>query len=191
MLIPVRDLVRRWRGPRSRSEEVAALRSRLAAASREKFSDEEVAAARELRELRAQAASVFRGVHSCTRCAQGRPPPHGHFIGGFCCGGKTADVFHDDEVAALAAGGTRGRYLRVPDGDHAGCAFRGPEGCSLDARDRPTLCVRFVCRELEAELRSRGEWTRVRAATRMLEEALRRFARAREARGARVPSPRP
>ena len=41
-----------------------------------------------------------------------------------------------------------------------GGAFRGPEGCSLGAEDRPNLCVRFACRELEAELRASGDWER-------------------------------
>jgi hypothetical protein len=82
-------------------------------------------------------------------------------------------------VAALALGGTKARDLRGPAGDHAGCAFRGPEGCSLDPRDRPNLCVRFACRELEAELRRRGQWERTRAMTRRLEETFRRFVAAR------------
>jgi hypothetical protein len=41
------------------------------------------------------------------------------------------------------------------------------------------VCVRFACRELEAELRARGEWERVRTLTRRLEETFRRFEKAR------------
>jgi hypothetical protein len=88
-------------------------------------------------------------------------------------------VFDDDEVAALALAGTKPRDLGGLRGDHAGCAFRGPHGCSLDARDRPNVCVRFACRELEAEMRADGRWDRARALTRQLDETFRRFVRAR------------
>ena len=107
--------------------------------------------------------------------------PHGRWKGGFCCGGRTEGVFDGDEVAALALGGTRPRDLRIPAGDHAGCAFRGPEGCSLDARDWPNLCVRFACRELEDELREDGNWARVRDLTRRLETTFARFVRCLDA----------
>jgi hypothetical protein len=88
-------------------------------------------------------------------------------------------VFDEDEVAALALGGTRPRHLQPPEGDHAGCAFRGPTGCSLNPVDRPSLCVRFVCRELESELRASGDWERVRNLTRQLECTFARFVKAR------------
>ena len=100
-------------------------------------------------------------------------------------GGATAGVFDDDEVAALALGGTRPRDLhhrpRTPDEPQAGCAFRGPQGCTLPAVDRPNLCVRFACRELETELRASGDWERVRALTKQLETAFARFTRASRA----------
>jgi hypothetical protein len=155
------------------------VRERVARAARGGGSAEAIALARELRELRPQVLEAFDGVAACTGCARGRSDPHGHWDGGFCCGGDTEGVFDDDEVAALALGGTKPRDLRGPGGDHAGCAFRGPAGCSLDPHDRPNLCVRFVCRELEAELRRRGEWERTRALTRRLEETFRRFVVAR------------
>jgi hypothetical protein len=188
VLIPVRDLVRRWRGPRSRAVEVDAVRARMRRARDEPASDEVRALAAELRELRPLVLAAFDRVESCTGCAKGHSLPHGRWDGGFCCGGRTDGVFDDDEVAALALAGTDPRDLRPPGGDHAGCAFRGPQGCSLDARDRPNLCVRFACRELEAELRARGEWDRVRALTRRLETT---FARFRETRRAdpRCPTP--
>jgi hypothetical protein len=180
VLIAVRDLVRRLRGPTgSRAVEIEAVRRRIAAAMREPASDEARALARELRELRPQVLAAFDGVRACGGCARRRSLPHGRWDGGFCCGGRTVGVFDDAEVAALALGGTRPRHLAPPAGDHAGCAFRGPDGCSLDARDRPNLCVRFACRELEAELRARGEWERVRALTRRLEATFARFVKAR------------
>ncbi len=180
MLIPVRDLVRRLRQPRSRTIEVTAVRRRIDAARREPASDDAVALARELRALRVEVLAAFEGVHGCGGCGRGRSLPHGRWDGGFCCGGRTEGVFEDDEVAALALGGTRPRDLRPPSGDHAGCAFRGPTGCSLHAHDRPNLCVRFACRELEAELRARGLWDGVRALTRRLEATFARFVKARE-----------
>jgi hypothetical protein len=180
VLVPVRDLVRRWRGPRSRTLAIDGVKRRLAVAAGEGGSDEAVALAEELRELKPQVMAAFEGVKACGGCASGRSLPHGRWDGGFCCGGRTEGVFDDDETAALALGGTRVRDLRGPDGDHAGCAFRGPEGCSLDPRDRPSLCVRFVCRELEGELRASGDWTRVRALTHRLETTFARFVKARE-----------
>ena len=177
MLVAVRDLVRRWRGPRSRAVEVGAVRERITGAARRGGSEEARALARELRALKPQVLAAFRDVKACHGCGSERPLPHGRWDGGFCCGGRTEGVFDEDEAAALALAGTRARDLRAPAGDHAGCAFRGPEGCSLDARDRPTLCVRFVCRELEGELRASGEWTRVRALTRKLETTFARFVR--------------
>jgi len=183
MLLPVRNLVRKLRGPRSRAVEVEAVRKRLRVASRTAAPDDVVALARELRELKPQVLAAFAGVSACAGCGSGRSLPHGRWDGGFCCGGQTEGVFDDDETAALALSGTKPRDLRGPEGDHAGCAFRGPTGCSLDARDRPSLCVRFVCRELEGELRTSGEWTRVRALTRRLETTFTRFVKAREAAG--------
>ncbi len=181
MLVPVTALLRRWRHPPARAREVGEVRARIAAASRAPVTDEMRALALELRALRPRVLEAFAGVKACTGCGRGRPEPHGHWNGGFCCGGATRGVFDEDEVAALALGGTRPRHLRAPDGDHAGCAFRGPAGCSLDPVDRPSLCVRFACRELEAELRARGQWDRVRALTRQLEKTFAQFARARQA----------
>jgi len=180
MLVPVRDLVRRWRGPRSRTVEIDAVKERIAAARAAGGSPEAVRLALELRELRPIVSEAFARVRACSGCGHGRPEPHGHWRGGFCCGGATDGVFDADEVAALALGGTQPRDLRGPTGDHAGCAFRGPEGCALEPADRPNLCVRFACRELEAELRDDGDWQRVRALTRRLETTFARFVKAHD-----------
>lgn len=161
--------------------EIERARQRIADAARAGGSEEAVRLARELRQLRPLVSEAFAGVRACSGCGRGRPEPHGHWDGGFCCGGATSGVFDDDEVAALALGGTRPGDLRGPAGDHAGCAFRGPEGCSLEAVDRPNLCVRFACRELEGELRESGQWSRVRALTTALEACFRSFVRARSA----------
>jgi hypothetical protein len=61
----------------------------------------------------------------------------------------------------------------------AGCAFRAPTGCSLDAAHRPSVCVRYTCRELEGELdtrNGRAEIVRLQARMRELSE---RFAERR------------
>ena len=65
----------------------------------------------------------------------------------------------------------------TPDKDrlYAGCAFRGPEGCSLGAADRPNLCVRYVCRELDAELASSSEGARIKSLARRIGDTFVRF----------------
>lgn len=180
MLIAARYLVDRLRHPRSRADEVADLRRRLVAAGGARRSVE-LESAGELRRLKEQVAAAFAGVVSCGRCARGHPLPHGRYPGGHCCGTGTTAVFTDDEVAALRLSGTTPGHLVAPLGDQAGCAFRGSVGCSLDAADRPTICVRFICLELERELRARGDLRRVRGVCVALAE---RFDRLRSLRAA-------
>lgn len=161
MLIAARYLVDRLRHPRSRADDLAALRRRLAAARSPRPAERELAV--ELRALRERLALMFAGVVSCSSCARGHPTPHGRFPGGHCCGARTTLVFTDEEVEALRLSGTTPFRLVPPRGDHAGCAFRGPRGCSLAAADRPNICVRFICMELEGELRERGDLREIRA----------------------------
>jgi hypothetical protein len=180
VLVPVTSLLRRLRGEPAvvtKETEAAALHARIKAAARSPATEQARAMALELRELRPKVLAAFGGVRACSGCGRGRPLPHGKWNGGFCCGGATAGVFDDDEVAALALAGTRPRDLRAAPGDHAGCAFRGPLGCTLEPVDRPNLCVRFACRELEAELKASGDWERVRALTRALEQTFAKFSR--------------
>ena len=92
---------------------------------------------------------------SCGTCARGCSLPAGRWDGGFCCSGETGGVYCDDEIAALAAGGTTPQDLHPPLGDHAGCAFRGPDSCTQAVVDRPNLCVVYVCREATHELHDR------------------------------------
>lgn len=181
MLIAAQHLIDRLRHPRSRADDVAALRRRFAQA--EPAGAEEVALAVELRRLREALSTALAGVESCSGCARGHPLPHGRWRGGHCCGTETTNVFTDDEVAALRASGTTPARLVPPRGDHAGCAFRGPEGCSLAVADRPSLCVRFICRELEGELRGRGDLRAIKAIAADLSRTFERF---RKLRGARI-----
>jgi hypothetical protein len=180
MLLAARHLVDRLRQPRSRADEVLAVRRRLVAQpSPSEASAEELALARELAELRARLMEALGDVRACAGCARGRSLPHGRWSGGHCCGGRTEELFTDDELGALRLSGTTPARLAAPRSDHAGCAFRGPEGCSLAIADRPNLCIRFLCRELEGEVTARGDLAHVKSVARALGETFVRFERAR------------
>jgi len=115
----------------------------------------------QIRALKVRASAALAETTACHTCASGKRWPRGAFAGGDCCSGVTADLFDDDEVAALAHAGTRPRDLRAPASDHAGCAFRGAEGCTLEAAHRPERCVHYTCMILRRELRARGELAKV------------------------------
>jgi hypothetical protein len=191
VLIPVQRLIDRLRHPRSRADEAAALRRRLVAAPGPGSAGaEEVEAARAIRRLKGELSAAFSAASSCGGCARGHPLPHGRWSGGHCCGGRTEEVFAGAEVAVLRLSGTTPERLVLPPAsEHAGCAFRGPGGCSLDPRDRPAICVQYVCRELEAELRGRGELAAIKALRAELRAAIERFTRLQEARLARDAEP--
>jgi hypothetical protein len=181
VLVSVRQLVDRLRHPRTRADDLAALRARFAAQpSRREATPAEIASAERLRALRSQLADAFGHVQACSGCARGQSEPHGHWTGGHCCGCPTGNVFTPDEVAALKLAGTRMRDLDPPAGDHAGCAFRGPTGCSLGPADRPSICVRYVCLELRAELKEREDWKEVSRLAAELRDEHARFVALRE-----------
>lgn len=182
MFVPATQLVRRWRQPRSRSEELRALRRRLAAAAREPAGADEIAAAKRLRRLRVELAAAFDAVRSCGTCARGRAEAIGGYDGGYCCGTRTGAVFADHEVAALAFAGTRPTDLRPPRSKHAGCCFRGERGCTLAPENRPNLCVRFVCTELARELGRQNALSRVGALADEIERTLAELAARRSQR---------
>ena len=180
------DLLGRWRDARLHSQDLAALRARFRASSRgARASAGEAREALRLRRLRREILATLGEVQACRSCARGHPLPHGRWEGGHCCGAVTLDIFCDDEVAALQLGGARPRDLRAPRGGRAnsGCAFRGPRGCSLSAACRPNLCVRFLCQELRAELRSRGDFGRL---VKLITELRRTFGRFQALRAARL-----
>jgi hypothetical protein len=181
VLIPVQRLIDGLRHPQSRAEEAAALRRRLAAAPGPGVaSAEEVEAALALRRLKVELSAAFGAPSSCRGCARGHPLPHGRWSGGHCCSGRTAEIFSDAEVAALRLSGTTPARLTLPPpSDHAGCAFRGPEGCSLEPGDRPALCAQYVCRDLEAELRERGDLGAIKALRAALRATVERIGRLR------------
>lgn len=157
MLVPIYRLVDRLRHPRSRAEEVYRVRSQLAASpGASRVSAEEVALAHSLRADKERLSASLAEVESCGACANGHPLPHGQWRGGHCCGARTEQLFTDDEIAVLRLSGTRPLDLIPPQSEHAGCAFRGPTGCTIAAADRPSICVRYVCPELAHELAERG-----------------------------------
>ncbi len=170
MLLSIRHLLDRSRHPRSRADDLARLRARFAAQpTAREVGGARVADAQALRRLRRELAAALEGVEACRGCARGHPEPAGRFDGGHCCGGDTFRVFTPDEVAALKWGGTRVRDWEPPSGEQAGCAFRGPRGCSLAPEHRPTLCLRYICMELRSELRAEPRWRRIGALTREIE----------------------
>ncbi|MCA9664448.1 MAG: hypothetical protein KC503_02635 [Myxococcales bacterium] len=172
------DLLERARQPeRSRADEIADVRRRLAAQQRaaRRASDDERQRARALETLRQQMIETLAEPASCASCerschtpsarvgteretvfaAERRRAPAG-FDGGACCAAKTAGVFSDDELYVLALAGATAADYSAPPGPHAGCAFRDARGCSLAVQRRPTLCLRYLCNELQSELQASG-----------------------------------
>ena len=153
MLIAARYLVDRMRGPASRADELIAVRRRLQAQpGRDSVSSGELELAQRMGELRQEMSRALGNARSCSSCTRGYPLPEGRWDGGHCCTGDTLDIFNANEVAALGLAGTGPGDLTPPRADHAGCAFRGPTGCSLAPRHRPTVCARYLCGELRGEL---------------------------------------
>lgn len=182
MLITAQHLVDRLRQPRQRADDLLDVRRRLVASPGPDVAGaEQLALALELRALREQLIDALGAVEGCSRCAVGHPLPYGRWAGGHCCGGRTATLFTNDEIAALKLSGTTPERLIAPDSDVAGCAFRGPDGCSLAARDRPNLCTRYLCRDLEREIRERGDLSGIAGLGDKIKVAFERFVALREA----------
>jgi hypothetical protein len=183
MLIAAAYLVDRLRHPRSRADEVRELRRALAQEPTPSASSaEEIELAHRARALKIALSRAAEGIVTCSSCAKGHPLPHGRWNGGHCCGARTEELFTGDELAMLKLAGTGPLDLVAPHAEHAGCAFRGPEGCSLDPAHRPALCVRYVCRDLERELTEQGRLGAIDVLAAELSEVSARFARLRAAR---------
>lgn len=184
MLISVEHLLIKLRQPRSRADELVALRRRMRDEIGEDADAAERTLAAELRARKLALAAALHAVSSCATCATGSPWPRGGYDGGACCAGVTSELFDDDELAALVQAGTRPRHLSPPAGAdaHAGCAFRGPRGCTLDVAHRPSRCVHYVCDTLRAELHTRGQLATVETQLVELARAKQRFAAAHQAR---------
>jgi hypothetical protein len=111
--------------------------------------------ARDLGTIRERIGSLTGEPTCCARCAARLPDPLPQFPGGHCCGSETSPITLELELAALLLGGfrpDRARVTRV----HAGCLFRTPRGCILAPRERPSLCVAYLCTDLKRELARAG-----------------------------------
>jgi len=125
-------------------------------------------------------SAELAAVSSCRSCEA-----DGHaYTGGSCCGGVTAELFDDNEVAALAQSGTRPGDLTPPAGAdlHLGCAFRGPRGCTLDVANRPGRCVLYICELLSRELHQGGKLDGVEGLIADLQRDMKAFIAAHKAR---------
>lgn len=179
-----RLLVDLLRHPRPKALELMKLRRRLEGAAREQRAcgEDERQLAVELRRMRSEIAEATGKPTCCGACARKHPPPHGRWQGGYCCGTDTWRVFTDDELWSLAAGGTRPGDLRPAVAEAAGCLFRGPRGCVLRPQDRPNICLRYLCLDLVAELRARGDFKPLNTLCESLARSFRQLAQLRAAR---------
>lgn len=159
VLIGLERLLIRIKHPASRAAELTALRGRLRDELTKDADEDARARALRVLALKRAVSDALQDVSSCQSCAIGLPAPHGMYAGGACCAGVTSELFDDHELSALALGGTRPSDLRPPAGSdlHAGCAFRGPRGCTLDVTHRPARCVLYVCATLMRELHDAGQ----------------------------------
>ena len=170
--------------PRARAGELAALERRLRDERAGDVGDAERALARAVGDAKLAVAAAIPHVATCGGCASGHPLPTGQHPGGACCAGRTAELFDDLELAALAHAGTGPADLRPPSRHHphAGCAFRGATGCSLATAHRPARCVRYFCDGLRAELHRQGQLDILEARLAALDAAMHEY---RAAHGAR------
>lgn len=175
VFVPIHRLLLRTRHARSRADELAELGARMRAARRAPATAEEHQAATDLRALKVRAADALAGGESCRTCAKGKPASRGVFAGGDCCSGETSELFSDDELAALVQAGTTFAAMRAPRTEHAGCAFRGSTGCTLDVEHRPARCVHYACGTLRRELIARGTRATVEPLLVELHAAMQRF----------------
>jgi hypothetical protein len=178
-----RYLVDRLRYQRVRADEMLDVRRRLLAQPGPAgVGPAELDGARQLRWLKEEAARAFGSLERCATCAVGRPRPHGAYPGGFCCGATTAEIFPDDELAALRLGGTSPGDLLPARGELAGCAFRGPRGCVLAPAHRPSQCLRHLCYDLVRELQARGGLGLVEDLAEQLRTTFQQFTALRQSR---------
>lgn len=184
MFVALERLLVKLRQPTSRAGELNALRARLRAELASNVDGEEVALARVVRERKLAVSAQLQAVASCSSCAKGAPWPRGGYDGGDCCAGVTADLFDDNELAALAHAGTKPHDLTPPAGSdaHAGCAFRGPHGCTLAVEHRPGRCVHYICDILRRELHADGQLDEVEAKLADLNRDMQRFVAVHQAR---------
>jgi hypothetical protein len=156
-LVPLRDLA----APASVRREQRTLRRRLEAAARRVAAlaaprrAELTRLGRRLSAVREEIGSLTARPECCAVCARRLPEARAELPGGFCCGSSAPPVESELELAVLLLGGhhpERAQVTRL----HAGCLFRTPAGCTLDAASRPSRCVGYLCTDLKRELHRRG-----------------------------------
>jgi hypothetical protein len=182
VLIAVERLLIKLRQPASRATELIELRARLREEIGSHPDPEEFELARAIRDQKLRVSAALTGVTSCHSCASGQPFPNGHYSGGDCCAGETPSLFDDNELAMLAHAGTQPRDLVAPREDHAGCAFRGSRGCTLEVDHRPARCVHYVCTILRREMHSRGALDALEEDLRDLDQRVQQFRAVHSAR---------
>jgi hypothetical protein len=176
VLIAVERLLVKLRQPASRATELIELRRRLRDELATAPEADEQQLARAVHERKLAVVAELDAVTACRSCASGQPWPVGHYSGGACCAGVTAELFDDDELSALAQAGTRPGDLIPPrERDHPGCAFRGATGCTLAVEHRPARCVHYVCTTLRRELHSRGQLDVVEVKLAELDRTMQQF----------------
>ena len=159
--------------PPSRRFELRDLRARLREVRRWRWDADAAARLKVAREVFVEAQGTLT---ACATCARGHELPHGRWDGGFCCGGRTSELFTDEELAGLVACGVGASALVPPrSSDHAGCVFRGPLGCSLAPLARPSICLWYLCRDVGRELAATGRGHSVGALAASLQEAFEAF----------------
>jgi hypothetical protein len=183
MLIFARYLVDRTRVSRARAECALELRRRLAVQPGPgAVGAQAVRIARDLCCMRKALSEAFGSLGSCAACSR---PPSRDWPGGDCCKAPSERLFTDDELASLKLSGTTPARLRPARANRDGCPFSSPTGCSLEPADRPNACVRYVCRDVDAELRERGDRAAIAARQTELQLAFERFVRLRATRDER------
>jgi len=183
MLIAVERLLIKLRQPASRATELIELRRRTRDEIASDVDDEERRLAHDVHHRKLAVTAELQEVRSCRSCATHQPWPVGGYEGGACCSGVTAELFDDNELAALVHAGTRTRDLVPPQRDaHAGCAFRGSRGCTLEVAHRPARCVHYICTTLRRELFDRGQLDAIEGSLAELNSAMQRFTVVHQAR---------
>lgn len=171
-MIAVDRLLWKLRQPRSRADELIALQKRVVAEAAKPIGDDERALAQDVRIKKLAVVAALSSVTSCAKCDHGDP-----YKGGACCGGVTADLFDERELALLVHAGTTAGDLTPPRGGdpHAGCAFRGPTGCTQGLAHRPGRCIHYMCDIIKRELHGRGELVAIEGLLRGLNASVQRY----------------
>ena len=70
---------------------------------------------------------------------------------GPCCA-KVNFLFCEKDILFFKLSGRRSRWRREAS-KKKGCRFLGPDGCILDPKSRPFTCHRYICPDLEKEIK--------------------------------------